>query len=404
MTAKAPTEDEARALLDAEDRELRKVLGDLVFAVDDETMESTVLSLCEARGWTLGVAESLTGGFIGGRIANVPGASAHVPGLDRVVRDRGEARRARRHVGVGRERGRGARDGRGRAACARRRRRDLGHRRRGPRRDGGPAGRHGVLRARDPRGADRGRRPRAAAGRPRAHPTVLDHLGAQPAAGCACSPCRERRSSVARCAGRSSPSCRRPTCSPRSTTRSRRSARSRRRGCHGRARRSGTSPCSSSGRSPTSTRGRGGRAPVARRARVRGGAGRCGRVPVDGPGLGRVGRARRGRRCAGVAGRRRRCGDRAARVSGRASAVHRAPHGRAGPTAVPGGLGARVDRRRPVRPHVGRRARSCCSRATRGRPVRCTARSPTCRSTRVSRTGSAGSRRSARSRWSGRSR
>ena len=49
----------ARALLDAEDVELRKVLGDLVFAVDDETMESEVLRLCEARGWSLGVAESL---------------------------------------------------------------------------------------------------------------------------------------------------------------------------------------------------------------------------------------------------------------------------------------------------------------------------------------------------------
>ena len=75
MTAKAPTEEEARALLDAEDRELRSVLGELVFAVDDDTMESEVLRLCEARGWSLGVAESLTGGFIGARIANVPGAS-----------------------------------------------------------------------------------------------------------------------------------------------------------------------------------------------------------------------------------------------------------------------------------------------------------------------------------------
>ena len=51
------------------------MLGELVFAVDDETMESEVLRLCEARGWTLGVAESLTGGLIGARIANVPGAS-----------------------------------------------------------------------------------------------------------------------------------------------------------------------------------------------------------------------------------------------------------------------------------------------------------------------------------------
>lgn len=75
MTAKAATEEEARALLDAEDRELRAVLGELVFGMDDETMESAVLRLCEARGWTLGVAESLTGGFVGGRIANVPGAS-----------------------------------------------------------------------------------------------------------------------------------------------------------------------------------------------------------------------------------------------------------------------------------------------------------------------------------------
>jgi nicotinamide-nucleotide amidase len=75
MTAKAATEKDARALLDAEDAELRSVLGELVFAVDDDTMESEVLRLCEERGWTLGVAESLTGGFIGARIANVPGAS-----------------------------------------------------------------------------------------------------------------------------------------------------------------------------------------------------------------------------------------------------------------------------------------------------------------------------------------
>jgi nicotinamide-nucleotide amidase len=75
MTAKAPKESEARALLDDEDRELRAVLGELIFAVDDDTMESEVLRLCEARGWSIGVAESLTGGFIGARLANTPGAS-----------------------------------------------------------------------------------------------------------------------------------------------------------------------------------------------------------------------------------------------------------------------------------------------------------------------------------------
>ena len=62
-------------LVEAEERELRGILGDLVFGVDDETMEHAVLSRLRARGWTLGVAESVTGGLIGARIASVPGAS-----------------------------------------------------------------------------------------------------------------------------------------------------------------------------------------------------------------------------------------------------------------------------------------------------------------------------------------
>ncbi|HEU5302708.1 MAG TPA: competence/damage-inducible protein A [Acidimicrobiia bacterium] len=75
LTAKGADEAAARALIQAEEAELRSILGDLVFAVDDETMESNVLAACEARGWTLGVAESLTGGLVGARLANVPGAS-----------------------------------------------------------------------------------------------------------------------------------------------------------------------------------------------------------------------------------------------------------------------------------------------------------------------------------------
>jgi nicotinamide-nucleotide amidase len=75
ITAKGATEGEARALADAEEEELRAILGDLVFGVDDETMEYAVLERLRARGWSLGVAESVTGGFIGARIVNVPGAS-----------------------------------------------------------------------------------------------------------------------------------------------------------------------------------------------------------------------------------------------------------------------------------------------------------------------------------------
>ena len=43
ITAKGETEDAARAFVDAEERELRAILGDLVFGVDDETMEHAVL-------------------------------------------------------------------------------------------------------------------------------------------------------------------------------------------------------------------------------------------------------------------------------------------------------------------------------------------------------------------------
>ncbi len=75
VTAKAASREEAQALVDAEEKELRAILGDLVFGADDDTMESAVLDLLRGHGWTLGVAESLTGGLIGARIVNVPGAS-----------------------------------------------------------------------------------------------------------------------------------------------------------------------------------------------------------------------------------------------------------------------------------------------------------------------------------------
>jgi nicotinamide-nucleotide amidase len=75
LTAKAATDDEARALIDAEEQELRKILGDLIFGVDDETIEHSVITRLEARGWTLGVAESVTGGLVGARLADAPGAS-----------------------------------------------------------------------------------------------------------------------------------------------------------------------------------------------------------------------------------------------------------------------------------------------------------------------------------------
>ncbi|MFZ9630190.1 MAG: competence/damage-inducible protein A, partial [Ilumatobacteraceae bacterium] len=75
LTAKAPTLEAATGLLDEWDREIRSVVGELVFGVDDQTMESVVLDLLRAQGLSLGLAESVTGGLVAGRLTNVPGAS-----------------------------------------------------------------------------------------------------------------------------------------------------------------------------------------------------------------------------------------------------------------------------------------------------------------------------------------
>lgn len=76
LTAKAADAAEATRLLDRWDERVRGEVADLVFGVDDQTMESVVLDLLSGRGLTLAVAESVTGGLIGGRITNVPGSSA----------------------------------------------------------------------------------------------------------------------------------------------------------------------------------------------------------------------------------------------------------------------------------------------------------------------------------------
>jgi len=79
ITARARTVDDVTALLDKEEVEVRRAiderLGDIVFGVDDESMEVAVAARLIAHGLTFGVAESLTGGLIASRLVNVPGAS-----------------------------------------------------------------------------------------------------------------------------------------------------------------------------------------------------------------------------------------------------------------------------------------------------------------------------------------
>jgi nicotinamide-nucleotide amidase len=80
LTAKAATPEAAELLLDTWDGEVRAVVGEHVFGVDDETMESVTLQMLRSRGLTLGLAESVTGGLVAGRLTAVPGASDVVRG------------------------------------------------------------------------------------------------------------------------------------------------------------------------------------------------------------------------------------------------------------------------------------------------------------------------------------
>jgi len=67
--------DGARTVAEAEAIVVAK-LGANLYGVEDDDLESTVIKLLGARGQTLAVAESCTGGYISHLLTNVPGASA----------------------------------------------------------------------------------------------------------------------------------------------------------------------------------------------------------------------------------------------------------------------------------------------------------------------------------------
>jgi nicotinamide-nucleotide amidase len=84
LTVRAGSEPEADALLADEEKLVRATLedqlGDIIFGVDDESMEHAVAALLVRRHLSLGLAESLTGGLISARLVNVAGASGWLKG------------------------------------------------------------------------------------------------------------------------------------------------------------------------------------------------------------------------------------------------------------------------------------------------------------------------------------
>ena len=68
ITAKADDEAAAEEIIAGEEALIRDLLGDVIFGVDEETMESVVLDQLRERGMTLAAAEYLTGGILATRM------------------------------------------------------------------------------------------------------------------------------------------------------------------------------------------------------------------------------------------------------------------------------------------------------------------------------------------------
>ena len=75
ISAKAPDRSAALCMISDLEEKARERLGDYIYGVDEETLESVVVHALIERKLKLALAESCTGGLIAHRVTNVPGSS-----------------------------------------------------------------------------------------------------------------------------------------------------------------------------------------------------------------------------------------------------------------------------------------------------------------------------------------
>jgi len=80
IAAKAATEEEARELIAPVEEEARRILGNIVWGTDDESLEGAIGAMLRERGLTLATMESCTGGLLGSTITDVDGSSDYYLG------------------------------------------------------------------------------------------------------------------------------------------------------------------------------------------------------------------------------------------------------------------------------------------------------------------------------------
>jgi len=75
LTVRCEKGDDADALLDPVENEIRDRLGDVVYGVDDDDLASVLIASLRQQGKTLALAESCTGGLVSKMITDIPGCS-----------------------------------------------------------------------------------------------------------------------------------------------------------------------------------------------------------------------------------------------------------------------------------------------------------------------------------------
>ncbi len=75
VTAMADTAEQCEALMAPVIEKVREALGDIIYAIDEDSLESVVLRILREKNLTVAAAESCTGGLLQKRLTDIPGAS-----------------------------------------------------------------------------------------------------------------------------------------------------------------------------------------------------------------------------------------------------------------------------------------------------------------------------------------
>lgn len=92
LRARCDSAEEAEVLVEEVGRQFEALLGDRIYSNDGSPLEKVIGDRLRARGETLSVAESCTGGLIAERITSIPGASDYFAGGFLVYNDLMKAR------------------------------------------------------------------------------------------------------------------------------------------------------------------------------------------------------------------------------------------------------------------------------------------------------------------------